>query len=83
VDKIKVAIAIEIDVLDGVYSMFEVLESKLSYIATKLRESNTVINSSKELTPGEIRTLVDHEYIEKSYDQGERHSHDFFYDEFY
>jgi hypothetical protein len=62
-DNRKVASEIEVDVLNGVYDNFEILKRKLSHIASKLRESYMVINSRKELTPGEIKTLHEQGYI--------------------
>lgn len=52
-----VVMEIERDINNGVYNNFKKLESRLKFIATKLRLVNGLVSR------GEIKTLQENEYI--------------------
>ena len=60
---LMIATEIEFDIQTGVYRDFDSLAKKLGHIASKMSEAAFVINSSKELTMGEIKTLKDCGYL--------------------
>jgi hypothetical protein len=62
-DNRKIAAEIELDILNGVYDNFEKLKSRLLYIVGKLKQSYMVINSSKELSTSEVKTLEENGYL--------------------
>jgi hypothetical protein len=63
-DKEEVAREIQSDLQKGIYNTFPKLKERLSFIASKLLESIYIQN--KELSSGEIKTLVENDYIESN-----------------
>ena len=63
-DKLKLSNEIKYDIETGVYELFPKLKERLLFISGKLFESIYVINSSKELSINERKTLAEQGYIE-------------------
>lgn len=63
-EKLKLANEIRFDVEEGVFDLFPKMKERLLFIAGKLFESAFVINSSKELSEGELNTLEQQGYID-------------------
>jgi hypothetical protein len=74
-EKQRVSNEIRYDIETGVYEQFPKLKERLSFIAGKLFESSHVINSSKELSMNELKTLSEQGYIKTDvasyYDDGD------------
>jgi hypothetical protein len=70
-EKRKVSNEIRYDIETGVYEQFPKLKERLSFIAGKLFESIYVINSSKELSINELKTLDEQGYIKLENDYTE------------
>jgi hypothetical protein len=62
-DKRQIVDEINHDIQRGVYEQFPVLREKLTHISRKLFTSIYVINDDKQLTTGEIQTLVENDYL--------------------
>jgi hypothetical protein len=62
-EKTKLSNEIKLDVETGVYDQFPKLKDRLLFIAGKLFESIYVVNSSKELSINELKTLNEQGYI--------------------
>ena len=63
-EKQKLSNEIKYDIETGIYEQFPKLKERLLFIAGKLFESIYVINSSKELSINERKTLSEQGYIE-------------------
>ena len=64
-DKKKVAEEINKDIEKGIYEMFPVLKSRLTFIAKKLFNAAYIVNAEAQLSRGELETLRENEYISK------------------
>lgn len=64
-EKKDITVAIDADIKKGIYEMFPKLKEKLEFIRRKLYSGIYIINADDQLTAGEIRTLVDNEYLDK------------------
>ena len=63
--KNRIVQEIEYDIDRGVYEQFPVLRERLTHISRKLFTSMYIINHDKQLTSGEIETLIENEYLNK------------------
>ena len=64
-EKKNITSAIDTDIKKGIYEMFPKLKEKLEFIRRKLYAGIYIINADDQLTPGEIRTLLENEYLDK------------------
>ena len=64
-DKKKVAEEINKDIEKGIYEMFPVLKSRLTFIAKKLFNAAYIVNAEAQLSRGELETLRENDYISK------------------
>lgn len=64
-DKKAVAEEINKDIEKGIYEMFPVLKSRLTFIAKKLFNAAYIVNADAQLSKGEINTLIENEYVDK------------------
>ena len=65
-EKDRICREIGYDITRGVYNQFPVLKERLTHISRKLFTSIYVINDDKQLTSGEIRTLIENDYMKEN-----------------
>jgi len=64
--KRSVAEEIKLDIERGVYTMYPKLKDRLSFIGNKLFNSAYIVNSDSQLSIGEIKTLIENDYLDKN-----------------
>jgi len=64
--KREVSDEIKKDIDRGVYTMFPKLKSRLTFIANKLFNSAYIVNTDSQLSIGEVKTLIENEYLDKN-----------------
>jgi len=57
---------IKLDIERGVYIMYPKLQDRLSFIGNKLFNSAYIVNSDSQLSIGEIKTLIENDYLDKN-----------------
>jgi len=66
--EVKRSVASEInhDIERGIYNSFPDLKDRMLFIANKLFNSAYIVNSDSQLSIGEIKTLIENDYLDKN-----------------